>query len=159
VIDVRDAVVPLLPVVTRVVDEFRTAFPERLIVVEPPDGTAAAAGNELWIEQILSNLLSNAVKYAPSGAIEVEVRTADDAVELAVADHGPGVPPREAERIFRRFERLDHARQQAGTGLGLYIARELAQAMQGTLAVTTGPGGGAMFVLRLPAVRRPAIVA
>jgi PAS domain S-box-containing protein len=159
VIDVRDAVVPLVPVVTRVVDEFRTAFPERLIVVEPADGTATAVGNELWIEQILSNLLSNAVKYAPSGAIEVEVRSADGAVELAVADHGPGVAPHDVERIFRRFERLDHAQQQAGTGLGLYIARELAQAMQGTLSVTTGPGGGAVFALRLPAVRRPAAVA
>jgi PAS domain S-box-containing protein len=159
VIDVRDSVVPLSSVVTRVVDEFRTAFPDRLIVVEPADGTTAAVGNELWIEQILSNLLSNAVKYAPTGAVEVEVRSVDDAVELTVTDHGPGVPPREAERIFRRFERLDHARQQAGTGLGLYIARELAQAMQGTLAVGTGPGGGAVFALRLPAARRPAAVA
>ena len=150
VIDVRDGVVQLAPVVDRVVDEFRAAFPARLIAVDLEDDTAAR-GHELWIEQILSNLLSNAVKYAAEGPVEVVVRHDADAVELAVVDHGPGVPEHEFERIFERFERLDQAQQQAGTGLGLYIARELAHAMKGTLAVSAGVDGGAVFILRLAA--------
>jgi signal transduction histidine kinase len=150
VLEMRDAVVPVAPVVSRVVDEFRNAFSDRVIELDV-QGSPVARGSELWIEQILSNLLSNAVKYAPAPAsIDVDVRADGTAVELLVIDHGPGVPEHEADRIFERFERLDQDRQQAGTGLGLYIARELAHAMNGTLAVSAGRDGGAIFALRLP---------
>jgi signal transduction histidine kinase len=145
-------------VVTRVVEEFRTAFSDRAIAFEV-HGTPMARGSELWIEQILSNLLSNAVKYTPAPApVEVELRADGHFVELIVIDHGPGVPEHEADRIFERFERLDQDRQQAGTGLGLYIARELSHAMNGTLAVSAGADGGAVFALRLPAAAEHAPV-
>ncbi|MBW3668176.1 MAG: PAS domain-containing sensor histidine kinase [Actinobacteria bacterium] len=149
VVDVRDAIVPVSTVVSQVVEEFRTAFSDRVITVHE-HRAVAARGSELWIEQIVSNLLSNAVKYT-HGGIEVVVRDDDGTVEIGVVDHGPGVPEHEAERIFHRFERLDQDRQQAGTGLGLYIARELAHAMNGTLAVSRGADGGAVFALRVPA--------
>lgn len=155
VVDVRDAVVPVSTVVSQVVEEFRTAFSEREITLHE-SGATCARGSELWIEQIVSNLLSNAVKYT-HGAIEVVVGDEDGTVEIAVVDHGPGVPEHEAERIFHRFERLDQDRRQAGTGLGLYIARELAHAMNGTVAVSRGADGGAVFALRVPSA--PGIVA
>jgi PAS domain S-box-containing protein len=149
VVDVRDAVVPVRPVVDQVVHEFRTAYPTRCIAVLG-DSTATAKGSELWLEQIVSNLLSNAVKYTPEAMpVEVRVHGNGDTVDVAVVDHGPGVPAHEARRIFDRFERLDQDHRQAGTGLGLYIARELAHAMQGTLDVSTGVDGGAVFRLRL----------
>ena len=158
VVDVRDAVVPVVPVVNQVVHEFRTAHPTRRITVQS-DGDATAKGSELWIEQIVSNLLSNAVKYTPEAMpIEVRIRRDGEAVDIAVVDHGPGVPAHEARRIFNRFERLDQDHRQAGTGLGLYIARELAHAMQGTLDVSTGDDGGAVFSLRLRSTSEVAAV-
>jgi PAS domain S-box-containing protein len=151
VLEVRNAVVPVVPVVSRVVEEFRTAFPDRVIELDVV-GTPEARGSEQRVEQILSNLLSNAVKYTPAPSpIAVGLRVDGRAVELVVVDRGPGVPEHEAERIFQRFERLGQDRRQAGTGLGLYIARELAHAMNGTLAVSAGADGGAVFALRLPA--------
>jgi PAS domain S-box-containing protein len=150
VVDVRDATVPVMSVVERVVDEFHVAHPDRVITLDG-EGAPNVRGSDLWIEQILSNLLSNAIKYTPASApVEVRVRPDGGTVEVAVVDHGLGIPVHESERIFNRFERLDQDRQQAGTGLGLYIGRELAHAMHGTLAVSRGDDGGAVFVLRLP---------
>jgi len=155
VIDVRNSSVEVCPLASRVVAEFQDAWGERDIVVDAPGGPCVALGSELWVEQILSNLLSNALKYATGpDPIEVQVRTGRSAVELAVVDHGPGVPAEAAERVFERFERLDRSHRQAGTGLGLYIARELAHAMNGTLTLSGTPGGGATFSLRLPSASR-----
>ena len=150
VIDVRNSSVEVGSLARRVVTEFRDAWGDRTIEVSAPKELCHALGSELWIEQILSNLLSNALKYAAGPEpIEVHVRPDGDAIELAVVDHGPGIPPEAAERVFERFERLDRTNRQAGTGLGLYIARELAHAMNGTLTLAETPGHGATFSLRL----------
>jgi PAS domain S-box-containing protein len=160
VIDVRNSGVEVSGLARRVVSEFRDAWGDRTIEVSVPDVPCNALGSELWIEQILSNLLSNALKYATgSEPIEVHVRADREAVELSVVDHGQGVPADEAERVFERFERLDRTHRQAGTGLGLYIARELAHAMNGTLTLSETPGHGATFSLRLrPAESAHALV-
>jgi signal transduction histidine kinase len=92
------------------------------------------------------------MKYAPAGLpIDVTVASADGFVEVAVADLGPGIPEQEMDRIFERFKRLgDHmTRAQGGTGLGLYIARQLARAIGGDLTVRSAPEQGAIFTLRL----------
>ena len=150
VIDVRNSSVEVCELSRRVVREFRDAWGDRDIEVSVPAGLCHALGSELWIEQILSNLLSNALKYATGDEpIEVHLRADRDAVELAVIDHGPGIPAEAAARAFERFERLDQTQRQAGTGLGLYIARELAHAMNGTLTLSETPGRGATFSLRL----------
>jgi PAS domain S-box-containing protein len=160
VIDVRNSSVEVGSLARRVVTEFRDAWGDRDIEVTAPKELCHALGSELWIEQILSNLLSNALKYAPgTDAIEVRVRPDLDAIELSVVDHGPGIPAEAAERVFERFERLDRTNRQAGTGLGLYIARELAHAMNGTLTLAETPGHGATFSLRLrPAAPLRALV-
>ena len=150
VIDVRNSSVEVTELAARVVREFRDAWGDRQIVVSVPPSLCHALGSELWIEQILSNLLSNALKYATGPEpIEVHVTGTRDAIELAVVDHGAGIPPEEAHRVFERFERLDRTNRQAGTGLGLYIARELAHAMNATLELSETPGSGATFSLRL----------
>ena len=113
---------------------------------------------------MLGNLLDNAAKYAPDQApIRVQARRVGVLAVVAVEDSGPGVPPTDRERIFERFIMLDSGatRQAGGVGLGLYIARQLAQAQGGELlsADPTPPGTGARFELRLPlaelAHRRP----
>ncbi|MBC7638713.1 MAG: hypothetical protein H7231_02900 [Rhodoferax sp.] len=103
--------------------------------------------------QCLTNLLGNAEKYATAGtAIEVELAVTDGWAAVSVADRGPGIPPSEAERVFERFHRLDDAltMQHGGSGLGLYIARELSRSMGGDLTLTSVVGQGSTFTLHLP---------
>ena len=69
---------------------------------------------------------------------------------VAVTDRGPGIAADAQERIFERFERLEETRKQTGTGLGLYITRRLARAMGGDVTVSSVPGAGSTFLLRLP---------
>jgi two-component system sensor histidine kinase KdpD len=108
--------------------------------------------------RILVNLIENALKYSPADApIEVAMRGEGEWIAIAVADRGRGVPPAERERIFEPFYRPagvspDGARA-GGAGLGLAIARRLAQAQSGTLTYEDRPGGGSVFTLRLPAAR------
>lgn len=98
----------------------------------------------------LSNLVDNAIKYAKSGRILIEARTdGPGRLELSVHDEGPGLPPDEAERIFERHERGDHADQTQGFGLGLWVARRIARQHGGDVTVSPSPLGGTRFVLTL----------
>ena len=105
--------------------------------------------------QVLGNLLDNAAKYSPDrGPVRLEATRYGPLAVLAVEDSGPGVPAADRERIFERFTRLgDHlTRKVGGAGLGLYIARQLANAQDGELVVGDPAlgGQGARFELRLP---------
>jgi PAS domain S-box-containing protein len=114
---------------------------------------AFATGDRDRIEQILINLLDNAAKYSPNGGgITVSVSETAEHVELAVTDEGVGIAPAEQEAIFEKFYRVDPHLSQTpgGTGLGLYISRELAHRMGGEIAVESQPGNGSTFVLELP---------
>jgi PAS domain S-box-containing protein len=122
------------------------------VTVEAPPA-ACATGDRDRIAQILINLLDNAGKYSPEGGgIRVSVTQDGDHVRLAVADEGVGIAPTEQEAIFEKFYRVDpHLTQTpGGTGLGLYICRELARRMDGEITVESEPGGGSTFVLELP---------
>lgn len=130
---------------------------ETVLVVEGEPGDAIAIAEFRRVLQILINLIGNAIAYAPA-ASTVTISAFDAGsgrVAVTVADQGPGVSPEQATRIFDKFERLgrdtDGGRDK-GSGLGLYISRRLAEAMEGTLTVGEAPGGGALFRLDLPAV-------
>ena len=98
--------------------------------------------------QVVSNLLDNAFAWTPDGGrIELELRSANGTIAVSVSDSGPGIDAEERERIFRPF----WSRAGDGTGLGLPIARELAHALGGDLALESKPGRGSRFELRLPA--------
>ncbi|MDO8189404.1 HAMP domain-containing sensor histidine kinase [Conexibacter sp. JD483] len=117
------------------------------------DDDAALAADPVRLRQILGNLLSNAIRHARD---EVRVSAGRDgsAVTIAVADDGDGIAAEDLPRLFDRFWRADpsRSRRTGGSGLGLSIARQLAQAHGGTLsAASDGPGAGARFVLLLPA--------
>ncbi|HEV7678529.1 MAG TPA: HAMP domain-containing sensor histidine kinase [Candidatus Dormibacteraeota bacterium] len=103
----------------------------------------------------ITNLLSNAVKHAPTNSV-ITVRGVPDGgtVRIAVIDHGPGFPPKEAERLFEKYYRSVVERESGipGTGLGLFIVRTVAERHGGSVAARVAPGGGAEFELTLPLV-------
>jgi signal transduction histidine kinase len=110
-----------------------------------------AAGAFKRALQIVMNLLTNAIRYSPEGG-QVWIRTdrEGDLVALIVADQGKGIAEEDRERVFEKFERADPT-EPGGTGLGLYIARRLARAMGGDIALDSAPGQGARFTFTLPA--------
>lgn len=143
----------------RVIDELKPAWPKRVIELDADESTICI-GRELWIDQVVTNLLSNALKYAPDDApVHIRVKATDEAVHVSVIDRGPGIPEQERVRIFERFERLHQHDMQAGTGLGLYISRHLAEAMGGSLSLQSTLGEGSTFTLTLRSATRPRLVA
>jgi PAS domain S-box-containing protein len=132
-------------------DAMRPQLNGAVINLEVAPGICAAAGAPDRIQQVLLNLLDNAVKYA-AGPFTVRVEATDGVVRLSVADSGPGLTLADQERIFEKFYRAGPqlTRPSGGTGLGLYISRELVQLMGGRLDVRSQPGEGATFVVELP---------
>ena len=124
---------------------------------------AWALADRARIEQVLTNLLDNALKYTPAGgAIALTVRARDGKAILEVSDSGEGMPPELIGRVFDLFVQGERslARQPGGLGIGLTMAKRLAELHGGTMrAESAGPGKGARFVLELPAIERPAPVA
>lgn len=124
-------------------------------VLEPEvDGTATGLGDEQRVLQVGRALVENALRHTPSGT-RVRLRTSRDGerVALIVADDGPGIGSDAAVHVFERFYRGDGAGRASGSGLGLAIARELAEAMQGEIALASEPGQ-TTFTLSLPAASR-----
>jgi signal transduction histidine kinase len=122
-----------------------TVLPSRAIP------TVAADGEK--VKQVLVNLIDNAMKYsADDGRIEVSLEAHDDVVRFSVRDDGLGIPLVEQQRIFDKFHRLDPnmSRGVGGTGLGLYICKELIDQMDGRIWVTSGEGKGSTFAFELP---------
>jgi len=124
-----------------------------------PSRTRPLRCDEPRLKQVLVSLVENAIKYSPRGG-RVEVRVADfaDRVRIDVRDHGLGIPPSEQARIFEKFYRLDADMTLGvgGSGLGLYISREIVEQMGGVLSVRSRRGVGSTFTLTLPRIRTPA---
>jgi signal transduction histidine kinase len=142
------------PVAAETVEHMRSRVPEASMVgldVEPDLPPASADRDRL--QQVLMNLLDNAVKYSPNGGrVLVTVSAPAGRVRIAVKDSGVGIPSAEQQRIFEKFYRLDTqlTRAGGGTGLGLYITRELVRRMGGTITVESEPGHGSTFTVDLP---------
>jgi PAS domain S-box-containing protein len=130
--------------------EVAEAYPTREIRLVASTGAVQAIGNQLSVEQILTNLLGNALKYSERGPIEIVVSESPESLTISVTDQGPGIPLAEQERVFDRFHRMDQHHVQAGTGLGLYISRQLATTMGAELTVTSELHKGSTFSLTLP---------
>jgi two-component system sensor histidine kinase KdpD len=118
----------------------------------PPDLPAALADAGL-LERVVANVVENALRHSPpSSLVRLAASSHADRVQLRVVDQGPGIPVGDRERVFAPFQRAgDHATDGAGVGLGLAIARGMVEAMAGTLVAEDTPGGGATFVIDLPA--------
>jgi len=135
--------------VLRSTDPLRGAAGIRLESQLPP-GPVLAVGDPGLLRPVLANLVRNALQAMGGGGIlAVQLHGEGRTVRLEVADTGPGVPPGEEERIFKPF----YSTRARGTGLGLAVARELVQAMGGTIGVRRRPGGGAVFWVELEPAR------
>jgi PAS domain S-box-containing protein len=124
--------------------------------VDLPEGTLAAEADRDKVRQVFSILVENALKYSPQGGtVTIGARRKDDTVEVRVVDEGIGIPPTEQQRIFRKFYRAESTTRDgaAGTGLGLFIAKELVTAMGGRIWVDSAEGEGSSFAFELPAAR------
>ena len=129
----------------------------RIRVDEPPR-LLAVPGDRRQLVTALHNLVENAVNYSDRGAVvDVRARSAGRWVEITVVDRGVGIPPRDLERIFERFYRVDRARGRdtGGTGLGLAIVRHVAGNHGGEVRAQSQEGRGSTFTLRLPAGAGP----
>jgi signal transduction histidine kinase len=127
--------------------------PEFTVDVNVPPAVEPAFADRNRLQQVLVNLLDNAVKYSPDGGrIGAKVESTPDAVLISVADEGLGIPAAEQQRVFEKFYRLDTdvSRAGGGTGLGLYITRELVRRMGGTVSLKSEPGVGSTFTVELP---------
>jgi signal transduction histidine kinase len=102
------------------------------------------------LEQVVTNLLTNALKYGAGTQVTISVSADATSARLAVADQGIGIAPQHVERIFGRFERAVAGKEYSGVGLGLSIARDIVEALGGTIGVVSEPGGGATFTVALP---------
>ncbi|MFL5942997.1 MAG: sensor histidine kinase [Gaiellaceae bacterium] len=113
----------------------------------------AIRGDRARLRQVLGNLIDNAVKYSPEGGeVRVSAAPANGAVRISVRDDGPGIPRDQQVRIFEKFGRVDvPGASKPGTGLGLFIARSIAEAHGGSLDVNSGLEAGSTFTLTLPA--------
>jgi two-component system, OmpR family, sensor kinase len=125
------------------------------LVVDPDAqaalGDATVAGDPDYLQQVLLILLDNAVKYTPPpGQIRIGARTDGGHAEITVADTGTGIPPEDRDRIFERFYRGRNAAASTGTGLGLAIASWVVTQHAGRITVTSTPGVGSRFAVRLP---------
>jgi signal transduction histidine kinase len=121
-----------------------------LVTALQPD--VSINGDESLLRQLVTNLLDNAVQYTPPGGlVTVAVERDATVVIIIVSDTGPGIPPVDRERVFERFVRLDPARSRtSGAGLGLSIARWIAEEHDGTLTTEESTSGGCTLVARLP---------
>jgi signal transduction histidine kinase len=123
------------------------------LLVSMPESYFPVQGDAARLEQVLINLLSNAHKYTPEGSTtQVRVFRSGDECVVTVKDNGPGVPEGEHDLIFNRFFRSSMHRtdRTASTGLGLPIARKIAEMHKGRLTAEPAPGAGTIFTLALP---------
>jgi two-component system, OmpR family, sensor histidine kinase SenX3 len=138
------------------VDRVRAAAERRDVelVVDDREHRTSVLGDRRQLVSAVANLLENAVKYSDeSSSVELRVREAGGWVEIAVVDHGIGIPRRDLERVFERFYRVDRgrSRETGGTGLGLAIVRHVAGNHRGEVRVASTEGQGSTFTIRLPA--------
>jgi signal transduction histidine kinase len=134
------------------------ALPGQRIVLDAPARPLYALVDRLRAETIMHNLLDNALKYSPRGTdVVCTVSRHKGFARVRIRDHGIGIAGADLPRLFKRFGRIvhDEHRHIAGTGLGLYLARELARMHGGDIAVTSAEGQGSEFTLTLPLATKP----
>jgi two-component system phosphate regulon sensor histidine kinase PhoR len=126
------------------------------LVLSLPDEPIPLRADEEDLRQIVGNLLDNAIKYTPAGGrVDLGVVPGTSEVTIEVRDTGIGIEPRDQDRVFERFYRVDKARSRelGGTGLGLSIVKHLVQSLDGAISLESAPGRGSRFRVRLPLAR------
>ena len=156
-LDLNPQTVQLAPLIEEVIGTARQLAEQNKnrLILNAQENLGALTVDPLRLRQILLNLLSNACKFTKEGVVKLQARRmADgrDVIELSVSDTGIGMTPEQQAKLFEEFTQADATTAQrfGGTGLGLAIARKLARMMGGDVTVTTAPGKGSVFTVRLP---------
>ena len=166
-LQLRIETVDAVKLTATVIDAARTHLPDGVtLTMETPKRLPPVAADEQQLRQVLVNLVENAIKYSPGGGpVAVTVSRGERGVRWAVSDEGLGIPAAERRRVFEKFYRLDPnmTRGIGGTGLGLYISRELVRRLEGRIWVEgndgaggKGEGTGSTFFVEIPVADRPA---
>jgi len=153
-IDVDRIRVDVDQVVEQTVHAIEANLPPSVRIDRRLGAPGAGLGDANRLQQVLINLLDNAAKYSPDGGtVAVSTARAGGSIRIEVADEGAGIDAAAADRIFEKFYRGDSSNRlvPGGTGLGLYICRELLERMGGTITVASAPGAGSTFTVELPA--------
>lgn len=141
-------------VVTRSVKTFEKEAEKKDISLEINlQNLKQVMADEEAAQRILENLISNAIKYSPNGSeVEIASQVADRQLEILVRDNGPGIPEEEKDQLFKQYSRLSTqpTNNESSTGLGLFIVKKLAEAMNGTVRCESRFGEGATFIISLP---------
>lgn len=147
---------PLDEVIGAVLTRLQKRLADRLVTVKLPPGTPMIYVDAVMIEQVLINLLENVLRYTPEGSpVEIKAETSAFAVEISVADEGPGIPEGYENKLFEKFYRVRHEAAQSGVGLGLAICRAIVEAHGGTIQAQNRPQGGAVFSFMIPLDHAP----
>jgi two-component system, OmpR family, sensor histidine kinase VicK len=133
------------------IDGIRMLLNDHGLDVQAPDDAIEAKVDPDRFQIVIRNLLSNAAKYSPAGSdIKVNVRRNGTHATVSVTDQGVGISPDDQEHLFKRFGRIETPSAVQGTGLGLWLSREIARMHDGDLIVTSEPGLGSTFTFSVP---------
>lgn len=151
VVELNKQWIPLDEIIGTVLTRLQKQLAGRPLKVKLPSGIPMVYADAVMIEQVLINLLENAIRYTPPGSgLEITAEASENAVEIAVADHGPGIPKGLEDRLFEKFYQARHEAAQSGVGLGLAICRAIVEVHDGHIHAQNRPSGGAVFTFVLP---------
>ncbi len=139
--------IDVVAVARAVIDDL--TFAQQLLELAAPT-SLTVTGDALAIEQILENLISNGIKYGQGKAVVVSIAAQQGVCMIRVSDSGDGISSKHQARIFERFERVGTDQHVGGFGVGLWLVRQLSEAMGGGVVVTSAPDSGSTFCVRLP---------
>jgi signal transduction histidine kinase len=138
--------------ITNTVGTLALLLRTRAVRWDAPDHAIVARGDEVRFRQVLEQLLDNEAKYAPpEQAVSIGVWRLADVIQVYITDDGPGVPIEDWEAVFQPYVRVDRVRSR-GSGIGLFAARRLMEAMGGRVWIEANGYGGSRFIVALPAV-------
>jgi two-component system phosphate regulon sensor histidine kinase PhoR len=133
--------------------EIKQKYRGQLVDLVLPETLPLVFADADRVQQVLVNLMDNGVKYSAEGSpIEVRVIITEEFLQLTIADHGPGIHAQDMPRLFTRFGKIDQVIRagHVGTGLGLYISKQLVEQMGGSITVESTVGSGSAFSFTLP---------
>jgi K+-sensing histidine kinase KdpD len=136
------------------VERMRTRYPDLNIEWSPVQSDHIIRVDPRRISQVIVNLVSNAAKYAPGSTLQISTSDLPDRIGIHIKDNGPGIPGEDLPNVFKRFYRASETRSKVrGSGLGLYICRQIIRTHGGEIVVNSHKGQGAEFIITLPKQR------